>query len=390
MPPIKTNKKSRASAPVTVQTLKGKVSWFGGPNDSETGTKNTALGLSTDVPGIAVYDQGTLGGYWKVTTENGRSKVIRQTDIGPAPYTGRVVDITYSALASFGYTEGDFPTDSVVTAVYLGKDRQAAELKGGQSPVDRVNSEVTGTPQNVDLLGEVGKVVGEGFSIAKDLAEGNYEDLGAKFALVSLQLAKDLAVGVVDLIVGPAWHWNQRSVSWYSKIVLDPTKYGDGSDDQWAFIWTAAFWGLGYVLLYTDPDSKSLKPAPPHRSRFTKHARRLQSIPARRTLIKPKDVREKTPSKPKPVVSSAALTPVDTMSTERSRTVRVKSNGSDRPNSSQVPVQRVEVKGDGTISRVGRPVQSHKTNNAGKGAPKGGRDNTKGPTKASRSKRRHN
>ena len=102
------------------QTLKGKVSWFGGPNDPSAGS-TTASGAPTSEPGIAVYNQATLGGWWRVTFPNGRTVDLKQTDIGPAPWTGRLVDVTYSALGLAGYSQGDFPTDGTVSAVYLGK-----------------------------------------------------------------------------------------------------------------------------------------------------------------------------------------------------------------------------------------------------------------------------
>lgn len=109
------------------QSLSGRVSWFGGPNDGETGNKLTASGALTSTPGIAIYNRATLGGYWRVTdTKTGRSAVLRQTDLGPAPWTGRKIDITYSALNRFGYSEHNFPTDSPFKAEYLGHTPQAA------------------------------------------------------------------------------------------------------------------------------------------------------------------------------------------------------------------------------------------------------------------------
>lgn len=121
-----------ASAPASVpaagtagQTLTGRVSWFGGPHDATTGS-TTASGAPTSQPGIAVYDTATLGGYWQVQFPNGHVAVLQQTDIGPAPWTGRVLDVTYSALAQLGYTEQSFPTDATITATYVGDHADAA------------------------------------------------------------------------------------------------------------------------------------------------------------------------------------------------------------------------------------------------------------------------
>lgn len=100
--------------------LAGKVSWFGGPADS-TDSGHTANGETTKTPGIAVYNHGTLGGYWRVKAPNGKTAVLKQTDIGPAPWTGRKIDVTYSALNKFGFNEHDFPTDSHFEAEYLGR-----------------------------------------------------------------------------------------------------------------------------------------------------------------------------------------------------------------------------------------------------------------------------
>lgn len=108
--------------------VNGKGSYFGGPHDS-TDSGHTATGGTTAEPGIAVYNHGTLGGYWRVTAPNGRTVVVRQTDIGPAPWTGRKIDVTYSALGKFGYGEHNFPTDQgEFKAQYLGKNQP----KGGE------------------------------------------------------------------------------------------------------------------------------------------------------------------------------------------------------------------------------------------------------------------
>ena len=42
-----------------------------------------------DQPGIAVYNPQTLKGWWRVTAPNGHMAVVQQTDVGPAPWTGR-------------------------------------------------------------------------------------------------------------------------------------------------------------------------------------------------------------------------------------------------------------------------------------------------------------
>jgi len=117
-------------APGTAGTeLRGKVSWFGGPNDRTAGP-TTATGLPVTHPGIAVYNTATEGGWWWVRFPNGRAAILQQTDLGPAPWTGRVVDVLYSALPALGYTESNFPTDAEVVARYLGRSDRWAQAQG--------------------------------------------------------------------------------------------------------------------------------------------------------------------------------------------------------------------------------------------------------------------
>lgn len=101
-------------------TLAGSSSWFGGPNDPTTGPK-TASGAPTSQPGIAVYNRQTLGGYWAVKMGNNIG-LVKQTDIGPAPSTGRSFDYTYSLLPLFGYSQSTFPTGAQTSGVYLGQN----------------------------------------------------------------------------------------------------------------------------------------------------------------------------------------------------------------------------------------------------------------------------
>ncbi|HET9721126.1 MAG TPA: hypothetical protein VFP55_13680 [Solirubrobacteraceae bacterium] len=116
-------------------TQTGKISWFGGPNDpSAQGTPASGIPITT--PGIAVYNRQTLGGWWLLRLPNNKLTLIQQTDIGPAPSTGRTFDFTYSALKSLGYSEGNFPTNSAASGVYLGKTKpqiQSSILAAAQS-----------------------------------------------------------------------------------------------------------------------------------------------------------------------------------------------------------------------------------------------------------------
>lgn len=122
------------SAPMPAgQTVAGKVSWFGGPHDAETGSNRTATGTPSGAPGIAVYNRATLGGYWKVTAANGKSAVLKQTDLGPAPFTGRAIDVSSGALPKLGYSEQDFPTNSQFKATFLGHTLPTGAASSGST-----------------------------------------------------------------------------------------------------------------------------------------------------------------------------------------------------------------------------------------------------------------
>lgn len=114
-----------------MSTTSGLISWFGGPGDATTGP-TTASGAPVTQPGIAVYNRATLGGWWLLKLPNGKLTTIQQTDIGPAPYTGRKFDFTYSALPSLGYSEKNFPTNASISGVYLGKTK--SEIQSGIMP----------------------------------------------------------------------------------------------------------------------------------------------------------------------------------------------------------------------------------------------------------------
>lgn len=383
--PLKNKNKGAGSAPIGGKQLRGKISYFGGPNDGSTKgaggvEKSTASGAPTSVPGIAVYDQSTLKGYWKVTTPNGRTQIIQQTDIGPAPWTGRLIDFTYSALHLFGYTEGNFPTNGVATAVYLGKDKQAAVEKGGNA-VEAAQAITSGGEvapgagsaggrQNASLKGDI-EGAGSLLEVLSDLLTGNLGDLGGKVALAGLNVSKGLALGFADLIVAPAWHWNQRSTAYYSAYILSPRNIGNGTQFQWAFAWNAAFWGVGYALLFTEKESASLKPAPAHRSRLAHHVRKAQALPARKSLVKPGDVKAHTPKKPKPAVSKATVTLQSTLSTTRARQVKVHGtstgagvNGDGHGTTSSVPI----TPDPQTTAATSGATQPHASDQRGSGA----------------------
>jgi hypothetical protein len=81
-------------------------------------------GASNNNPGIAIYNHGTLGGWWLVKAPNGIKAVIQQTDIGPSATPS--IDINaVAARTIFHLPQGNsFPTDQGNwTMEYLGKKK---------------------------------------------------------------------------------------------------------------------------------------------------------------------------------------------------------------------------------------------------------------------------
>lgn len=80
--------------------VSGRVSTFGPPGE---GAGTTATGVSSALPGIALYRHDTLGRHFCVSLRHGRlAAVLRQTDFGPDPATGRRIDVTGAGVQKLG------------------------------------------------------------------------------------------------------------------------------------------------------------------------------------------------------------------------------------------------------------------------------------------------
>jgi hypothetical protein len=136
--------------------LAGPSSWFGGPNDKTTGP-TTASGAPITTPGIAVDNPSTLGGWWLLKAPNGNIGLVRQTDLGPSPSTGRKFDYTYSLLSLFGYSQQNFPTGGQTNGYYLGKD------------ISTISGALT------TALGKLGATAGQSAAIVQSIDVGSIE-----------------------------------------------------------------------------------------------------------------------------------------------------------------------------------------------------------------------
>jgi hypothetical protein len=120
--------------------VKGRATMFGGPLDKSTGgwSSPTASGESTHTPGVAVNTDGNatdaanrsrLGGYWLMHMPDG-DWVYRQTDLGPAGWTGNKIDLTAGSLPAHGISVTTPASWSNVNGTYLGKDPTYAPYNG--------------------------------------------------------------------------------------------------------------------------------------------------------------------------------------------------------------------------------------------------------------------
>src|SRR6187200_1846288 len=86
---------------------------FAGFYDNADRPGSNALGVPDSQQGIALPTRRGLG-KWFLVTPPGQSQPfpLQQTDTGPAPYTGRGVDISAAGAHQMGYTPKNFPTDA--------------------------------------------------------------------------------------------------------------------------------------------------------------------------------------------------------------------------------------------------------------------------------------
>ena len=98
--------------------------------------------------GIALPTRGGLGKWYNVTPPGSdRPFPMQQTDIGPAPYTGRGVDVSAAGAHQMGYSPKNFPTDAnfKVEPIDLTGLGLAAKWNGGV-PGDNQTAVAEGPP----------------------------------------------------------------------------------------------------------------------------------------------------------------------------------------------------------------------------------------------------
>jgi hypothetical protein len=75
----------------------------------------TADGGTTARPCIAILSRRGLGHWFEVRVGSHRARLL-QCDIGPASWTGRVIDITGVGAQALGFSPSGYPTDALGVA----------------------------------------------------------------------------------------------------------------------------------------------------------------------------------------------------------------------------------------------------------------------------------
>lgn len=186
-------------------TKTGKVSNFGGPSDpSDSG--RTASGGTTATPGIAMRNRATLGGYYLLQSlSTHRAAIVPHTDLGPADWTGREWDITYSAMPWLGNPA----TDTQAKGTYLGK-RLPAGLKPGPVTVAADGTITQGAATAAAPAGQGGALEGTANALSGG-ALGLFDGLG-KPALKALLWVVLVGAGLALAALGVARASGVRTV----------------------------------------------------------------------------------------------------------------------------------------------------------------------------------
>jgi hypothetical protein len=171
----------------------------------------------------------------------------------------------------------------------------------------------------------------------------DFRALGNLMAQAAAWFLKLIAKAIWDYVIAPVIHWSERAVSFYwVNFFGTGTETGSGFGYQLrnnAGAITILFWSMGYAILWTDGSSAS--PVASHESLFGQGVKNVEGAIARRNLVKPKDVKEKTPSKPTPKVSATPIEMRGTYSVARKRPVTVHSEGRQRVSNQKLKARPV-------------------------------------------------
>lgn len=299
------------------------------------------------VPGVNWTSNGAHLGPWAESSAFG--SVEDRLD----PYRSTVAAMKYIA-SNGGNTASGFgawwPFEESQGELEGGQKRAAKYVKLAEEVVGKGGSEwhpfhIPGVPPALDpgtiweeaegvtnaVGGAVGSWFGDPTGIADPLKELvavvlDFKKLGSFTAQAFAWFLRLLARAIWDYVIHPAYAWTERAINWYWVNF-----FGSGTEPGSGFghliranggVITIAFWGLGYAILWSDGES-GLAPVPANESALGRAVKKVEGTVARRNLIKPSDVKSKTPNKPKPISSTVSIEKVTEFSVSRNRPVKV-------------------------------------------------------------------
>lgn len=167
----------------------------------------------------------------------------------------------------------------------------------------------------------------------------NFRKMGELLAKISAWFLRLIARAIWDYVIAPVLHWNERAVSYYWSRFFGPNP-GDGFMLQNSATITLSFWALGYGMLWSSVDPKVRAIAPPRETLLGRTVRSVEGQYARRHLVKPSQVKEKTPAKPEPKESKVEIVRTREFSAQRRRPVNIESRRGQHGSGPRRPIQQ--------------------------------------------------
>lgn len=211
--------------------------------------------------------------------------------------------------------------------------KAAAGASGGSNPSLGEEIPIIGGAVG-DVEGAVEGIIGGAVDATEflgELAETllDFRKLGQLAVEAFAWFLRLILKAIWDYVIAPLFHWTERAVIWYGdNFYGSGTETGSGFGAQIranAGIITIAFWAIGYGVLWTDGESLSPSMGGAHNSMAGQAIKGIEGKIARRSLVKPDKVKEKTPDKPKPKASTVQIERAQTFSVGRKRPVSVTS-----------------------------------------------------------------
>lgn len=124
--------------------VRGRVSTFGPPleaaGSTAHGASSASAGISLRIPGTGALDsrnRALMGKMFNVSIA-GHSAVLEDIDLGPASWTGRVIDVTGAGARKMGINPYAFPTDATGIASSIGGGGTPAQQQKAKSIVRKI------------------------------------------------------------------------------------------------------------------------------------------------------------------------------------------------------------------------------------------------------------